>query len=392
MPKYLLIFSLSLFALSPLCAQGVAASEEQKSLLEQENKLLQQYNKDSAAAAAAEPQATKAATANLPGNSQIPLEKYDATAIIKVPDTNPQAAKPAPDFAIEDQDAPEGTEDFTPDLESDLQPVANPQAAAFPQPDANAQPAADTIAAEGEPEPTMSVPVKDEGGFKIVGKEDDLSKIPEGTLAVYIDVEEAFNKNPWTIAARKDMKLELETKQIEFAQLKEQLQELKLKEKDLLAEIRYYRPFYDKSKYVDLGGENIFPKITKNNLRDILNNICFCGIEHNVSSPENTPQKLDSLISALRDAKKAIIDKEAFLLNYKELSREEILSRQDYIVQQILKEIYSGIKEYAALRNIGLVVDKNDLVLGAPLNVTPEFVKWMKSYHKKYIKQNGDIL
>ena len=89
---------------------------------------------------------------------------------------------------------------------------------------------------------------------------------------------------------------------------------------------------------------------------------------------------------------KAILQKEAFLVDYKELSKEEILSRQDYIVQQILKQIYSGIKEYATVRNIGIVVDKKDLIFGKPLNVTPEFIKWMKTYNKKYIKENGDIL
>lgn len=387
MPKYLFTIALVLFALSPLCAESTAVPADQKALMEQENKLLNDYKQDSATAE--ESAASKAAIGALPGNSQIPLEKYDATTITKVPDESPRQAMPAPDFAIEEQAAPEGTAAFAEPLQSHLQPVENLQDA---QPLPNPQSPTGAIEAQGRPAPTMSVPVKDEGGFKVVGKEDDLSKIPEGTLAVYIDIEEAFNKNPWTIAARKEMKLELETKQIEFVQLKEQVQQLKLKEKDLIEEIRYYRPFYDKSKYVDLGGDNVYPKISKNNLRDVLNNICFCGIEPSVSSPENTPQKLDSLISALRDVKKAIIDKEAFMLNYKELSREEILSRQDYIVQQILKEIYSGIKEYSSLRNIGLVVDKNDLVLGTPLNVTPEFVKWMKTYHKKYIKQNGDIL
>jgi Skp family chaperone for outer membrane proteins len=80
------------------------------------------------------------------------------------------------------------------------------------------------------------------------------------------------------------------------------------------------------------------------------------------------------------------------LLNFKELSKEEILSRQDVIIQAVLKEIYTGIKEYAALRNIGIVVDKQEIIYGKPLNITPEFVKWMKSYHKKYKEQYGDIL
>ena len=103
-----------------------------------------------------------------------------------------------------------------------------------------------------------------------------------------------------------------------------------------------------------------------------------------------SPKNLDTIKEQIRATKISIIEKETFLLNFKELSKEEVNSRQDYIVGQILKEIYSGLKEYAAVRNIGMVVDKNNLLYGSPLNVTDEFIKWMKNYHTKYKKQLGD--
>jgi Skp family chaperone for outer membrane proteins len=230
-------------------------------------------------------------------------------------------------------------------------------------------------------------------GFAIGGTQKDLlEKLPEGTLAVYIDIEEAFNKNPWTLQARLNMRLDLEAKQIEYANMQQQLKELKLKEKNLNEEIAYYKPYYEPLEYINPPLENIYPKLKTDETWNILNTIIFSSSAAHIASPENSPQKLEQLKEALKDTKKSILENETFLLNYKELSKEEILSRQDYIVQEVLKEIYSGIKEYAQVRNIGLIVDKKNLIYGKPLNVTNEFVKWMKNYHKKYVKEHGDIL
>jgi hypothetical protein len=231
--------------------------------------------------------------------------------------------------------------------------------------------------------------------FRLVGAGQELNEeepLPEGTIAVYIDIEEAFNKNPWTLQARRNIRLDLETRQLEYAQMQSQLKELKAKEVNLEAELHYYRPFFQQIEYVEAQGTNAYPKLPSDELNGVLSTIVFSASDKRIASPENTPQKLEQIRSAIRDTKKAIYERETYLLSYKAVSREEVLSRQDYIVQEILKEIYSGIKEYAAVRNIGIVVDKNDLIYGKPLNVTNEFIKWMKSYHKKYIKEHGDIL
>jgi hypothetical protein len=145
-------------------------------------------------------------------------------------------------------------------------------------------------------------------------------------------------------------------------------------------------------EYIETDADNIYPRPRGDELKTVLNTILFYSCDTRIDSPANTPVKTEEIKANLKDTKKEILEKETFLLNFKELSKEEILSRQDVIIQAVLKEIYTGIKEYAALRNIGIVVDKQEIIYGKPLNITPEFVKWMKSYHKKYKEQYGDIL
>lgn len=245
-----------------------------------------------------------------------------------------------------------------------------------------------------QPDAKPAAPAKTERhGIQLLtdGKE-ETDELPGGVIAVYINIEEAFNKNPWVIQARKNIKLDLEAKQIEYAQIKDQLEQLTEKEKTLYEQLAYYKPFYEPLEYIESGADNVYPKLSRDDLAPMLNTISFYSCGTRVDSPANPPEKLDQIKSAIKDTETEIIQKQDFLLNFKALSKEEILSRQDVIVQAVLKEIYSGIKEYASMRNIGIVVDKQEIIYGKPLNITPEFVKWMKSYHKKYKEQYGDIL
>ncbi|MDR0953229.1 MAG: OmpH family outer membrane protein [Elusimicrobiota bacterium] len=308
---------------------------------------------------------------NMPGSTLIPKEQYDASVILPVPSSNSNASQvekhPSGDTidnAVIDNDAI-----IPPNEPTDLSPVETAPIEEGDEADKNQ-------------------------GFRLVTsqKDADYSEIPKGTLAVFIDVEEAFNKNPWTLQARKNMRLDLEEKQVEFVKLKDQLAELKTSETNLIKDIAYYKPFYQNLEYIAPAGGSSYPKIPSNALANLLNTTCFSSSASIIDSPVNTPQKMSEIKKELRDTRQAITEREAFLLNYQELTREEVLSRQDYIVQQIIKEIYSGIKEFAATRNIALVVDRQDLIYGKPLNVTNEFIKWMKSYHKKYLKEHGDIL
>ena len=325
-----------------------------------------------------QPTQTTAAMEKLPGSSQIPLEKYDTTAVVEVPVMSPSKDKPAGDFeAVMTQKAPEGSQNFNAS-QGTLPTVQDPQAAALQTPEKNAL--APNAPAEQK---------KEHFGFKLNGKEETPSKVPEGTLAVYINMEQVFNNNPWTIEARKNMRLELEAKQLEYAQLQEQVKSLREKLANLRTELAEEQPFYEALEYIPPTDDTTFPRIKPNVLKHIIQEMTFgsCSVVQDIPLMRT---QTNILKDQIRETKLAILEKETFLLNFKELSKEEVNSQQDYIVGEILKEIYSGLKEYAAVRNIGMVVDKNNLLYGKPLNVTDEFIKWMKKYHTKYKKQLGD--
>lgn len=321
---------------------------------------------------------TKTAFNNLPGAgaSQIPLEKYDTTAIVQVPVMNPSQDEKAGNFdSVMNQQTPEGSQDFN-GPQGTLPSVQNPQAAALQTPEKNA------LGPNAKPEE-----LKPQFGFKLNGNEEEKPK-EQGALAVYINMEEVFNNNPWTIEARKTMRLELEAKQLEYAQLQDQVKNLKEKLNNLRTELKNAQPFYEELEYVPPTEDTTYPRIKPNNLKHILQDLLFSSSQMIKEVP--TPQKqINSIKEQIRTTKQAIIEKETFLLNFQQLSKEEVNSRQDYLVGEILKEIYSGLKEYSSTRNIGVVVDKNNLLYGKPINVTEEFIKWMKNYHTKYKKQLG---
>ncbi|MBQ4493108.1 MAG: hypothetical protein II972_00675 [Elusimicrobiaceae bacterium] len=299
--------------------------------------------------AAQESIATKAAENELAGASQIPLEKYDTTAIVPVPSDNSEEHK-APAFSPKiNKNAPQGTPDFT------------------------------------GPASTSKALI----GFKANSSEQEEVK-KDSPVAIYIDMQEAFNKNPWTIEAKKNMKLALDNKQVEYAQLNKQIaslqKELEILQNTFITSV----PFYEKNDYI-LPQKNLYPYFKENKVKPLLNELCFGSWVALKNTPKNLPKEEDFLKEQIAQTKQEIIDKQSFLLNFKARSSEEFLSRQDFIIQQILKEIYSGIEEYATLRNVGVVVDKTELIYGKPLDATQEFVKWMKNYHKKYIKKNGEL-
>ena len=321
---------------------------------------------------------TQAALNNLPGTSQIPLEKYDTTAIVQVPVMNPsENEKPGNFNSVLNQQAPEGSQNFN-GPQGTLPTVQDPQAAALQTPEKNA------LAQNAKPEE-----LKQQFGFKLNGKEQDTQQKTEGALAVYINMEQVFNNNPWTIEARKNMRLELEAKQLEYAQLQDQVKNLKEKLNNLRIELRNAQSFYEELEYIPPTDDTTFPRIKPNNLKHLLQDLLFYSSQIVKNTPVLSQKETNSIKEQIRTTKQAIIEKETFLLNFKELSKEEVNSRQDYIVGEILKEIYSGLKEFASVRNIGVVVDKNNLLYGKPIDVTDEFIKWMKNYHNKYKKQLG---
>ncbi len=341
-------------------------AQDKVDIAELENEIVQQESSQ-----------TQAALNNLPGTSQIPLEKYDTTAIVQIPVMNPSSdEKPGNFNSVLNQQAPEGSQNFN-TSQGTLPEVQDPQAAALQTPEKNA------LGPNAKPEE-----LKQQFGLKLNGKEQDTDKETKDALAVYINMEEVFNNNPWTIEARKTMRLELEEKQLEYAQLQDQVKNLKEKLNNLRIELRDAQPFYEDLEYIPPTDNNTYPRIKTNNVKHILQDLLFRYSQTMQDAP--LPQKqINSIKEQIRTTKQTIIEKETFLLNFQQLSKEQVNSRQDYIVGEILKEIYSGLKEFASVRNIGVVVDKNNLLYGKPINVTDEFIKWMKNYHSKYKKQLG---
>ncbi len=306
--------------------------------------------------AAQESTATKAIENELVGSSQIPLEKYDTTALVPVPSDN---------------NIPQETSSFDPQLNNDM-PQGTP----------------------GSTEPKGTKPAHQPKDNRFVAFKSSQNEkeevIKDSPVAIYIDMQEAFNKNPWTIEARKNMKLALENKQVEYAQLTKQISDLQKQLGELQENFAQNMPFYEKAVYI-LPKNNLYPCFEKNEVKPLLNELCFSSWTNLTNTPVNQPEEQDKLKEQIAQTEQEIIDKQAFLLNFKARSSEEFLTRQDFIIQQILREIYSGIEEYATLRNVGVVVDKTELIYGKPLDATQEFVKWMKNYHKKYIEKNGEL-
>lgn len=304
--------------------------------------------------AAQESQATKAMENELAGSSQIPLEKYDTTAVVPVPSDNNEPKKASAFDPQLNNNAPQGTPGFT------------------------------------EPQGTKPN-IQDKSLFSFKPNKDYKEEvIKDSPVAIYIDMQEAFNKNPWTIEARKAMKLTLENKQMEYAELTKQIAALKAELNQETLDFTQTMPFYEKQLYI-LPENNKYPCFEEDKVKPLLNELCFATWTELKNTPVNLPKEEDTLKKNIAKTKQEIIDKEAFLLTFKARSNQEILTRQDFVIQQILKEIYSGIEEYAQLRNVGVVVDKTELIYGKPLDATQEFVKWMKSYHKKYIEKHGEL-
>lgn len=299
--------------------------------------------------AAQESIATKAVENELAGASQIPLEKYDTTAVVPVPSDNNEPQKASAFSPKIDTNAPQGTPDFTGNSNTNKGFI----------------------------------------GFKANGNEKE-EIVKDSPVAIYIDMQEAFNKNPWTIEARKNMKLALENKQVEYAQQTKQIASLQKELEALQNTFVQKAPFYKKADYI-FPQKNLYPSFQEDKIKPLLDELCFGSWTDLKDTPKNLPLEEASLKEKIAQTKQEIIDKQTFLLNFKARSSEEFLTKQDFVIQEILKEIYSGIEEYATLRNVGIVVDKTELIYGKPLDATQEFVKWMKNYHKKYIQKNGEL-
>ncbi len=204
----------------------------------------------------------------------------------------------------------------------------------------------------------------------------------------FIDIDEAFNEHPRTVAVKEQIRLKILSKENEVFGAKELIQLLTAENKRLSAQVKTLKPFYER---IVVEPQELAPKIQESadslTLGNLLNRLTFSGAEILSTSPLNTPAQLDDITARIAANKKIIAERSFFIDNYKYATREEILKLEKQEVNAILKDIYTEIKSFARKRNIGAIVRKDEVLYGdKPVNVTNDFINRLKKA-KKYRKR-----
>ncbi len=223
-------------------------------------------------------------------------------------------------------------------------------------------------------------------------KEDELDKeepaAAQKCLTVaFVDIDEAFNAHPRTVAVKEQIRRKILSKEEEVAQAKQLIERLHEENGRLAGLIRQLKPFYER---IVVEPHKMLPRPQENadelELGNVLNRLTFAGTDVFYASPLNTPAQLEELKARIASNKKTIEEREFFIDNYKAQTREEILNLESQEVKEILKDIYLEIKSFAKKRNIGAVVRKDEILYGqSPVNVTKDFINRLKKA-KKYRK------
>ena len=270
--------------------------------------------------------------------------------------------------------------------ESASLPADTPQAdslSSVPQTNETAVSAAENPASAAQP-PAATAPDLAEQPLP-----DDTEPKAEKCLPVaYIDIDEAFNEHPRTIAVKKQIRLKILSKEEEVRGAKELIKTLEAENKQMARQVRELKPYYER---IVAEPQPLLPKIEESAdsllMGNILNRLTFSGAEILSTSPLNTPAELEDLTARIVANKKIIAEREFFIDNYKYTTREEILKLEKKEVNEILKDIYIEIKSFAKKRNVGAIVRKEDLLYGErPVNVTKDFIDRLKK-SKKYRKR-----
>lgn len=243
-------------------------------------------------------------------------------------------------------------------------------------PDATKQQALDENNQEGD------VPQEEE-------EEEPAGREPQKCLTVaFVDIDEAFNEHPRTVAVKEQIRLKIVSKEDEVRGAKQLIEVLAQENALLSAQMRELKPFYER---IVVEPNPLLPKIEESAdtllLTNVLNRLTFSGAEVLSTSPLNTPARLEDLQARIASNKKIIAERGLFIDNYRYATREEILQLEKKEVNEILKDIYTEIKSFAKKRNIGAVVRKDDILYGEkPVNVTKDFINRLKK-SKKYRKR-----
>lgn len=278
--------------------------------------------------------------------------------------------------------------------QSAAQPAPEQTAATAQQPAtqtaAAAQPAGNTPPAQTAPADAQTpAAIAQSDGTEDTDEDDTPAGQPLKCLTVaYIDIDEAFNEHPRTIAVKEQIRLKILAKEEEVRGAKELIDVLEAENNRLSTQVRELKPFYER---IVVEPQPLLPKVEESAdsllLGNLLNRLTFSGAEILSTSPLNTPAELDDLTARIASNKKIIAERSFFIDNYKYNTREEILKLEKKEVNEILKDIYTEIKSFAKKRNIGAIVRKDEILYGDnPVNVTNDFINRLKKA-KKYRKR-----
>lgn len=215
--------------------------------------------------------------------------------------------------------------------------------------------------------------------------EEDETVSKKCLTVAFIDIDEAFNAHPRTVAVKEQIRLKILAKEEEVERAKEQIASLTEENRRLAGLMRQLKPFYES---IAIEAHELQPRPAENAdelaLGNILNRLTFAGTDVFYATPLNTPAQLEDLKARIISNKKTIEERTFFIDNYRYTTREEILKLEEQEVKEILKDIYLEIKTFAKKRNIGAVVRKDEVLYGEkPVNVTKDFVNRLRKA-KKY--------
>lgn len=242
-------------------------------------------------------------------------------------------------------------------------------------------------AAEKEKEKS-SVPLKETTEIPETEETEETLPPQQCLTVAFVDIDEAFNAHPRTVAVKEQIRLKILAKEEEVRSAKQLIEVLQAENRQLSAQLNEIKPFYER---VVVEPQTLQPRPQEKQdallFSNLINRLTFAGTEPVTTSPLDTPARRDDLTARIAANKKIIQEREFFVDNYRYQTREEILQLEKKEVNEILQDIYSEIKSFAKKRNIGAIVRKDEVLYGEkPVNVTKDFINRLqksKKYHKR---------
>ena len=179
---------------------------------------------------------------------------------------------------------------------------------------------AEQMAAAADKEAPLSPSVQDEPATE------QPKEMQKCLTVAFIDIDEAFNEHPRTIAVKEQIRLKILSKENEVQGARQLINVLTAENDRLAAQLRELKPFYER---IVVEPTKLQPQIQESAdslvLGNLLNRLTFSGAEILSTSTLNSPAELDDLTARIASNKKIIAERGFFIDNYKYTTREEIL-------------------------------------------------------------------